>query len=69
MAWGPQRRQRVGKQVPIVYQPGKPEQAILDTALGTWLIPTVILVVGVVVFLVGLIGFLFDIGLLAVPSE
>jgi hypothetical protein len=48
----------VGKQVPIVYQPSKPEQAILDTALGTWVIPTVFLVIGVVFFLLGLIGLL-----------
>ena len=48
----------VGKQVPVVYQPSNPEQAILDTALGTWVIPTLSLAVGVVLLLVGLIGLL-----------
>ncbi len=51
-------RYEVGKQVPVVYRPSKPEQAILDTALGTWLIPTAFLVVGVVLIVLGLIGLL-----------
>ena len=49
---------KVGKQVPVVYQPSKPERAILDTALGTWVIPTMGLVIGVGLCLFGLIGFL-----------
>ncbi len=51
-------RYKVGKQVPVVYRPSKPEQAILDTALVTWLTPTVCLVVGVPLIVLGLIGLL-----------
>jgi len=58
---------KIGKQVAVVYQPIT-EQAVLDTALGTWLIPTVILAVGIVLLLVGLIGFLIDVGVLTASS-
>ena len=48
----------VGKQVPVVYQPSKPERAVLATTPGSWLLPTLLLAAGLVVFLVGIIGLL-----------
>ncbi len=61
-----ERVHEIGEQVPVVYQPGKPEQAMLDTALGTWLIPTVLLAGGILFFLLGLLVLL---GLLTLVTD
>jgi Protein of unknown function (DUF3592) len=40
------RRYRPGHHVPVRYRPDDPQQALLDTALATWVIGVIVLVAG-----------------------
>lgn len=58
---GNRRKYEVGQTVQVLYDPMKPQKAILNNKMELWLLPGILMICSVIIFLFGFVPFMIDV--------